>query len=284
VTAIVFSLLYVVTQHRVMVRLVAGEPTLLVPGTFAEMVGVPQFRQRLPVSIALERLEPDFWGNDRLASLSAQLLFTDHPGDQPRRVEVALSDKSHFGPFLVYQISEFGVAFDLQFLVPEREGLTQERLILPYPGSRDKAAYGEILLKESGLLLKGKFFADSGKKSMKLGTPLLVLRLYRGTQLLGECTLQPGKSAALGPLFVRLAGSEWWTNILLDGSRGMSGIFAGFALLLAGVLSSYCLVPREIMVREAEGGVYVQQIARRFAQFYREEFEELTAAGKTGGV
>ncbi len=87
--------------------------------------------------------------------------------------------------------------------------------------------------------------------------------------------LAPGSTGRLGPVTVRLAASAWWTDILLDGTHGTAGIFAGFALILAGVLGSYCLVPREIIVWEGEGGIRAQQVARRFALFYGEEFGEI---------
>jgi hypothetical protein len=127
----------------------------------------------------------------------------------------------------------------------------------------------------TNFLLKGKFYADMERKTMRLHGSPLTLRLYQGKDLQGEVTLTPGTTGQLGPLVVRLVQSEWWTDILLDGTRGTAGIFTGFALILAGVLSSYCLVPREIVVRESAGKVYAQHVARRFAQFYREEFDEI---------
>jgi hypothetical protein len=282
VVAIAFCLVYLVTQHRAFLRLVDQESTRFIPGTFDEVLGAERFRQRLPDSITLTRLEPVFWGNDRLASLASRLTITDRPGDQPRRVDVALSDKSQFGPFIVYQANAFGVAFDLELLSPEG-GMSQERLFLPYPAARDKAGYGEKTLKGGVLLLKGKFYADAELKGIRLSTPLLILRLYRGGEFLGETRLTPGTSGAIGPYVFKLAQAQWWTSVLLDGSRGMSGIFAGFALLLAGVLGSYCLVPREVIVREEPGGVRLQHLVRRFAPFYREEFDDLIQAARQKG-
>ncbi|MEI7907559.1 MAG: hypothetical protein WCI84_09425, partial [Bacteroidota bacterium] len=178
------------------------------------------------------------------------------------------------GQYIVYQANAYGRAFDLEFETLRGE-IYRERLYLPYPPKRDVAGYGEIGITGTDFLLKGKFFADAEHKSMKPNFSPLTLRLFRGKELQGAATLTAGGMARMGPLAVRLAQSEWWTDILLDGTRGTSGIFAGFALILAGVLSSYCLVPREIIVRESDGKVYVQHIARRFAQFYREEFDEI---------
>ena len=274
ITAVFFSLVYVLTQHRVLIRLTGQELTRLTPENVQELRGALPLQQRLPHSIVLKTLTPRFWANDKLESLASELYFTDQPGGEPRRIDIAVSDKSHYGPFIVYQANAYGRAFDLEF-VSIRGEIYRERLYLPYPLRRDAAGYGEMDVRGTDFQLKGKFYADAERKSIQLNAPSLALRLYRGKELQGEVTLTPGATGQLGPLAVRLAQSEWWTDILLDGTRGTSGIFTGFALILAGVLSSYCLVPREIIVRESGGRIHVQHVVRRFAQFYREEFDGL---------
>jgi cytochrome c biogenesis protein len=282
VTAVAFSLIYVLTQHRVLVRLVGQEITGLSAENVREMRGVWPLQDRLPNSVVLKTVQARFWQNDKLEYLSSELYFTDRPGNDPRRVDVALSDKSQFGPYIVYQANDFGMAFDLE-LVSQKGEVYRERLYLPYPNRRDAAGYGETELMGTDFLLKGKFYADAQRKTMQLNSPPLTVRLYRGKELQGEVAVTPGKNSQLGPFAVRLAHSDWWTDIMLDGTFGTAGIFAGFALILAGVLSSYCLVPRELIVREGEGALYLQHEVRRFALFYREEFEDIIkAAGKTG--
>lgn len=274
ITAVFFSLVYVLTQQRVLLRLAGQEIIRLSSGNIQEVLGVLPRQRKLPYSVALKNLEPRFWGNDKLERLSSELYFTDQSGGEPQRVDVALSDKSHYGPYIVYQANAYGRTFDLDFTLEGGE-TQRERFFLPYPTRRDLAGYGELAITGTELLLKGKFYADTERKTIKLNQSPLTLRLYRGQELLGETTLTQGSTGQLGPFAVRLARSEWWTDILLDGTRGTSGIFTGFALILTGVLSSYCLVPREIIVRESAGGIYVQHVARRFAQFYHEEFEEI---------
>jgi cytochrome c biogenesis protein len=281
VTAVIFSLVYVLTQHRVQVRLTGEEITVLGPETVQEVKGVLPLSQELPRSVVLKGVQPAFWGNDKLESLASELYFTARPGDEPRRVNVALSDKSQFGPYLVYQANVFGRSFDLE--LQSAEGSHRLRLYLPYPLRRDLAGYGEMAVPGTDFLLKGKFYADRGKKSMQLNQPPLTLRLYRGRELLQQAALEPGTPAQLGPFAVRLEQSAWWTEILLDGSRGTAGIFAGFAVILAGVLSSYCLVPREVVVRRRGDDIYLQQVVRRFASFYREEFDDLIQTVKKPG-
>lgn len=276
VTAVLFSLVYVLTQQRVLVRLTGQELTRLTSDNIRELRGILPRQRRLPHSVVLKALQPRFWGNDKLEYLSSELYFTDQPGGEPGRVDVALSDKSHYGPYIVYQANAYGRAFDLEFETGRGE-LRRERLYLSYPPRRDLAGYGEMHVPGTDFLLKGKFYADWERKTIKLNRSPLTLRLYQGKELQGEVTLALGSTGQLGPFAVRLARSEWWTDILLDGTAGTSGIFTGFALILAGVLAAYCLVPREIIVRETDDAICVQHVARRFAQFYREEFEEIVA-------
>jgi cytochrome c biogenesis protein len=282
VTSVLFSLVYILTQHRVLIRLTGQELTRLTPENVQELRGALPLQQKLPYSVVLKTLTPRFWANDKLESLTSELYFTDQAGGEPQRVEIAVSDKSQYGPYLVYQANAYGRAFDLEF-EPVPGEVHRERLYLPYPAKRDVAGYGEMVVAGTDFLLKGKFYADAERKSIQLNTPSLALRLYRGKELQGEVTLTSGANAQLGPLTVRLVQSEWWTDIMLDGTRGTAGIFTGFALILAGVLYSYCLVLREIIVRESGGVIYVQHVVRRFAPFYREEFDELIQKARSRG-
>ena len=279
VTVVFFSLVYVLTQHRVIFRLTGQEITRLSTDNVQELRGVLPQQRELPYSVVLKNLEQRFWKNDKLEYLSSELYFTDKPGGDPQRVDIAVSDKSHFGPYIVYQANAYGRAFDLEFVSAQGE-IHRERLYLPYPSRRDTAAYGEMAIPGTEYLLKGKYYVNTERTSMKFDVSPLTLRLLRGKELLGEVSLSQGSMGQLGPFDVRLAQSEWWTDILLDGTRGTFGIFTGFALILAGVLSAYCLVPREIIARETDEGIYVQHLARRFAQFYREEFDEIVQKAK----
>jgi cytochrome c biogenesis protein len=281
VTAVLCSLVYVLTQHRVLVRLVGQQITTLSDDNILEVRGILPQKDGLPYSALLKAVTPRFWPNDKLQYLSSELYFTKRPGGDPTRVEVALSDKSRFGSYLVYQANAYGRAFDLE-LVPAAGSTRRVRLFLPYPGRRDLAGYGELALEGTGYLLKAKFYASAGKGSMQLDQPPLTLRLYRGKDLVQQAMLTGGEPSTLGPFTVRLAGSEWWSDILLDGSRGTAGIFAGFAIILCGVLCSYCLIPREIIVRQNGGALQVQQVVRRFAGLYREEFDDLLQKTREG--
>ena len=274
VASVFFSLVYVVTKHRVLVRLTGQEITSLTPGNIQEIRGFLPLKQKLPATIFLNSLEPRFWENDKLERLSSELYFADKPGGEPQRVYIAVSDKSQYGQFTVYQANTFGRAYDLEFASADGN-ILRERLYLSYPQRRDVASYGEMGITGTDFILKAKFFADSERKTIKLHEPQLTMRLYRKKELLGESTLTQGGIAQMGPLVVRHVQSEWWTDIMLDGTHGTGGIFTGFALILTGVLASYCLVPREIIVFETVKGVYLHHITKRFAQFYREEFDDI---------
>ncbi|MBJ6725715.1 cytochrome c biogenesis protein ResB [Geomesophilobacter sediminis] len=278
VIAVLFSLVYVVTQHRVLVRLVGDEVTRLTPDNVAVKQGLFPVQPRLPESVTLTRVEPRFYGNDKLQSLSSELYFTERPGDLPQRVAVGLSDKSSFGRFLVYQGNPYGLAFNLDIALPG--DYRKMQLMIHYPASRKSPGYAELPVPGTDLIVKGKFVPDREKGTMEARAPLLTLRLIKGKRFLGEAEINPGERKEFGPVSVKLTSVQWWGEILLDGSRGTAGIFAGFAIILVGVLSSYCLIPREVLVREERDRTLVRFFVRRFAPLYREEFEALAGDGR----
>jgi hypothetical protein len=177
----------------------------------------------------------------------------------------------------VYQKNSFGTAFFLR-LEDGRRAPHQEILYLPFPARRDKAGYDTIQLADPGLTLKAKYYADSARQSIYPVHPLLVLRLYDGDRMLGEAALQTGQASVLGNFSVQLVKAEWWTDYLFEGSRGTFGIFTGFAFILAGVLLTYCVTPRTILVRQTDDGYRVSWQIVRFHDFYAAEKEQVFAA------
>lgn len=272
---VVFALVYVVTEHRAIIRVVSGESLPLKPGDYAERRGLLAGRLSLPAAITLVRLTPEFWEQDQLKALTSELVFFAADGHQ-RQLKVALSDKSRYHDLIVYQQPAFGNAFLVEFTAGDGRGFDQV-FPLPMPSRRDRAGYGTFPLDDGRYLIKAKYYATADRSGIVPTTPQLVLRLYDGPRLVAETPLLIGQAGRLGPYAVKLAEVRWWTDLLFDGSRGTAGIFGGFALLLAGGLLAFFAVPREVVVRPAATGCTVTWRATRFADFYEEERAALLA-------
>ncbi|MBT1074223.1 cytochrome c biogenesis protein ResB [Geobacter grbiciae] len=271
-------LIYVLTEHRVIVRAVAGERIVLKEGGYAERRGLLGRSLPLPAAIALVRLEPEFWEEDQLKALTSNLVFFDRH-NAPRDIQVALSHKKPYRGLIVYQQSAFGNAFLLKFRGGPSGGFDKV-LHLPMPPRRDRASYGTFPLDEGRYILKAKYYANADKSRIMPDTPQLILRLYDGEQFVAETSLSNDQAVPLGPYTVRLAGINWWTDILFEGSRGTAGIFTGFALLLCGGVLAFFIVPREVVLRRTEAGYTVSWRATRFPEFYREEGDRILALCK----
>jgi len=273
--SVLFALVYVATEHRAIVRLIEGEQVYPTPDTVVEKKGLLAKRIDFPTALRLEKLDADFWDNDQLRALGSQTLFTAASGET-KRIGVAINDKAHYNGMTVYQKNSFGTAFFLTMDDGHQQPFP-ETLFLPCPPRRDKAGYGTITLPDSGLTIKAKYFADAAKRNIYPVAPLLVLRLYDGERMVGETALQPGQSTVLGEYVVSLAKTAWWTDYLFEGSWGTFGIFTGFALILIGVVLNYFVVPRTVLVRQADDGYRVCWRTVRFPDLYAAEKEEIFA-------
>ena len=266
--AITCSAVYFFTEHRVIVRVVEGLAVPLSEATRAVSRGGAAGSLDLPASLRLVDVAPVYWENDQLQQLRSAVEMSD-PSGALLTTEVGLSAKGRYNGMILYQQGDFGRAFFLEGVsddgMPVRQVLT-----IPMPATRDKAGY-ESFPFAPGLELKAKFYADAGRAKMVSDMPELVLRLMAGSRIAGEATFLPGDTARLGTYTLFLREARWWTELLFEGSRGATGIFLGFFLMVSGALVTYFSAPRELFIWRTGGGIAVFWRATRFAEFYAEE-------------
>ena len=275
---VLFALVYVVTEHRLAVRVIAGEETPLTPETAEERKGLLAGTLPLPRAIRLGELSAAFWENDQLRELSSTGTFLQAGGgEEPYRI--GINEKLSRRGVIVYQKGTFGTAFSLTFVDPAGRSF-EEVFLLPQPQRRDKPGYGEMPLAGDGYTLKGKYLPDASGQSVLPRDPELTLRLVAGGAPVGEVSLKTGESGSLGPFRVTLRKTAWWTEYLFEGSRGVAGIFTGFALILLGVLLTYFSVPRVVTIVDEGGGRRVTWQSARFNDFFRAERDRIFAAAR----
>ncbi len=277
VVTVLFALLYVLTESRTIVRTIAGMKIEAGKQERPERTGLLAAMMPLPAALVLENVQPSYWENDQLKTLSSDIVFLDEHGGG-RRLRVGISDKAAYRGIIVYQQASFGVAFFLELA----DGTRTMRLplLMPMPQKRGSAAYGDADLEGGRYKLKAKYLADINGKDLLPRNPLLSLRLYEKDNLVGENSLMMNGFGQLGPFRVSLVQISWWTDILLDGSRGIAGIFSGFFLLLVGGCLGYFVAPREVLLSKAGDGYTVAWRTSKFADFYREEGDRIMAYGR----
>jgi hypothetical protein len=278
--SVLFALVYVMTEHRVILRAVSGEGAPVVAGAHPERRGLLAWPLRLPARLKLVRLEPSFYDNDRLKDLASHLALVDERG-AAEDVRVAVNDQRRHAGMLLYQLQKFGSAFQVRFR--DFDGEEFDLLMpLPSPPKREEAGYGTFRLEPGRLTVKAKYHPSADRSTMLATNPQLVLRLQDGELAVAEATLLPGQQARLGRYEVRLTSVETWTDILFEGSQGTVGIFFGFAVLLLGGVLTFFGAPRETLLQFAGTGVVLAWRTTRFPDLYGEERDRILALC-TGG-
>jgi cytochrome c biogenesis protein len=275
--SVLFAVVYVLTEHRLLLRVVSGASVPVEPTPSSTRRGLLAWPMDLPSAVALLRVEPTFWPDDHVKDVASALVFTDARG-RSEDFRIAVNDQRSYHGIVVYQRTTFGHAFTVRL---EDEGSTARELSLavPFPPRRDVASYASFPL-EDRLLLKAKYYADAGRARIEPENPQLVLRLYDGDRLVEETSLVAGGTGRLGRWSVRLAAVEWWSDLLFEGSQGTAGIFTGFAILIVGAALTFFAVPREVVLRETPSGCTVAWRTTRFADFFVEERDRILSRCK----
>lgn len=278
---VLFAVVYVLTEHRGNLHVVSGVTSRLVQGSYSSRRGLLARPLPLPAEVRLYRVDPVFGVNDQLIDVGSTLVFTDPQGTS-REVRVAVNDFQDYRGLTVYQLVRYGHAFFLE--LGDGSGTTEElKIEAPFPAKRGAPSYVNQPL-EGERVLKAKYYASADHSQLVSDSPQLVLRLQDGDRLLGEATLETGQVASLGPLSVRLARVGWWTEILFEGSRGTTGIFLGFGVLMLGSVLIFFVVPREVIVRRGAQGCTVQWRTGRFSEMFVEERDRVLALCTGGRV
>jgi hypothetical protein len=269
---VLFAVVYVLTEHRVLLRVVSGAPAAVEPPPGAVRRGLLAWPMDLPRVVTLLRVEPSFWPDDHVKDVASALVFKDATG-KSEDFRVAINDQQRYRGIVVYQRTAFGHAFAVR-LEDDRGAARALTLPFPFPARRDAASYASFPL-DGGLLLKAKYYADASRARIEPENPQLVLRLYDGDRLVEETSLTAGTTGRLGPFEVRLTAVDWWTDLLFEGSRGTAGIFTGFGVLLLGAALTFFAVPREAVVRETPAGCTIAWRTTRFPDLYVEERDRI---------
>jgi hypothetical protein len=251
--AVLFSALYVLTEYRVIVRTIQDRSVSFSDGAVNFRTGRFSSRAaRMAGSFELKRIDPRYSSTGVLQTLESTVLISDKSG-AVSTVRVAVSDKAYWRGLRVYQNSGFGTVFMLHIQSLEDGSVQEIPLWMPLSGVPDRAAYLGPL-KFGRYTLKAKYFARKDRRGLFPLDPELVLKLMDEDKVVAETSLERGHMILLGPYLVTCADYRLWSDILLEGSRGVSGIFAGFFLIIAGGGLAYFVVPVEVAVYNSRNG------------------------------
>ena len=294
VIVIASSLLITVTGTRGLLHLVKGETYL--PGNpwMVEETGMFGTRFILPVSVTLNEVIAEFWETDDVKNISTTVTFTDLNG-KDLQYGLGINRAVNLEGIRIYQGRSFGDAFYVVFT--GKEGDRYNAILeIESPSKREQPGYGNFFIEGIPYKIKAKYFADADKKSMDSRDPLLSMRFvtkeqtinkispknHRGEGLsmkldekeniLGEVSLRTGETGHIGDYAATLVRTARWSGVIFVRERGMSGIFIGFFIMMAGGSLTYFLPPREIAAVRENKGFLIAWRASRFEKFYEDEF------------
>jgi cytochrome c biogenesis protein len=273
VIAIGASLVAVLTQQRGNLLMVRGER--LAPGGAwsTEDHGIFAKSLRLPGSVTLESIRPEYWENDDLKQLTTRVTVRPEGGGS-RTHELWVNRTVVDLGVRIYQGSRYGDAFDVEFAAVGTAPIRQA-LIMGEPERRTVASYADFRIQGIPYEVKAKYFADAKRAGMVSQNPLLVLRLLDGAKVVAELPLTPGGSGRLGPYDVRLAGVTPWVEMVFVHDVGVAWVFAGFFVIFTGAGLIYMTPPREVWLVEEDSGWGLSWRASKFAEMYRDEHRRI---------
>jgi cytochrome c biogenesis protein len=270
VVTIAASLYVAMTGQRGRLNIVQGSVHMPAQPWLDEEHGVLASRLILPVPVRFDALRLQVTPGGTVDRVASDIVFLTGGGEDTR--SVAINAILHYQGLHVYQSTDYGNAFTLEFI--ERGGtIRRERLLMPHPPAHDQAGYEDFALPWLGHELSAKYYADAERKSLVGGNPLLVLRLVDYGKELTRLSLKAGESGILGDLHVRLLKIEKWTGLIFVNVAGMSFIFFGFFIIASGAALNYMAAPREVIVKATPTGYCITWRAGRFADFYRDEYD-----------
>jgi hypothetical protein len=275
VTVVSSSAFIGVTQQRATLHLVEGETHGRGGPWFAEEYGLAATRLVLPFSVTLDHLEYRFWPTHGLERVTSTLSLRQ-PGRPPETVRVSISDLQLVDGIRIYQGSELGHAFEVT-IDGERPG-TPITLLVPHPATPEEAGRNEFRVLPGDDVLQAKYFVDAERRSFDVLNPVLHLRVERHGASLGEATLRPGTSGAIGPYAFRLERVRVWTRLFFVRLSGIAGVFVGFLVIALGGALHFFTPPREAwLAPSGPATTHLFWRAARFPAFYAEELDAIRA-------
>jgi hypothetical protein len=227
---------------------------------------------RLLCDVGLENLELQFYNTDEIRQARSRLhLFCPGSVDE---IRISVNEPVWHRGIKVYQTLDAGHNFYLEVTGPDGEAREQGLQFL-LPTRRDVASYNEFRLDWLPYDLKGKYYLDAEKNTMSGGNPLLVLRMHDRDVLIGELPLTVGENGTLGPYRIKLSRASRWAGVLFVDITGISGVFAGFLIIIMGGALNYFTPPREITIWPMNGSLLVEWKAGRFEPLLRTEYVAL---------
>lgn len=271
VIVLLASLWIVLHQRRGLISL--WEDAMFKPGDpwQAEERGLAATRFVLTKTVKLDRVRPEFYENNRLKQLNAELSFIGED-NSVSHYPISVNNMLRYDGLDIYQSLNFGHAFFVLF--SDEIGSSHPAILkILHPESLEKPSYGEFKIYWMDLpyLLQAKYYVDVNKNDINSSDPLLVLRLLEEEKEVGQLRLRVGEQGKIGQYDAWLVKAALWTDIIFVDLHGMTFIFIGFGVIILGGGLNYFTPPRKLLAKKDGDGYILHWQASKFPEFYSAE-------------
>lgn len=233
----------------------------------------------LDASLRLEALDVSYWETGEPRSIAGVYTLM-RPGDS-RTLKVTTNQPLVVDRWRISQDVQVGYIYVVELSTAGAS--VEQRVILPLPASASEPAYADEVLANGDLLrAKVQYTAEASE-----AIPMVTLRLVRDGVILGQSDFAVESDGRVGDVDISVVAASRWGVVVLERSYGMSGVFAGFFLILLGAILIYSATPREVtLTRHDDGTVTADWHAVRFARLYASEerlLREAAGGEREGG-
>ncbi len=229
--------------------------------------------------LTLERCHPSLYSGGALKGLSSEVLVGIQGGEM-LAANVGVNAPLVVNGIKIYQSLDQG--HTLGFRVGHSGADVPVYLSLGPASGRGMAAMAHERLPTTDLDVAVAFWPVEDERMSAVESGQLHLVVRRNGRTLTEGWLRPGESIDAGGTAITWMDTRRWSGFILTSTPGLTGVFAGFVLVLTGLILIYGYPTREVRISLlTEGGEHQLRLvgyARRERAEFHQEFGSISEA------
>ncbi len=273
-TVVVSSLVYVALERRGFAQIIEGDTFFADHDEFLTQSESAFSRTFHPdLALSLTKFTADYYSDGEIKELSSSVAAANS-SSEPAASLITVNHPLDVNGVRVYQSTSFGYTVCLIF---ERNGQRIPTYFsLDHPRKLGDPFVGETDFPKTELLMNFRLHADTRHQSFELDHPCLSLNVSQKDSVLFRGSLEVGDKIPVADGMLTFAEVRRWSGFVFSETYGVGAVFAGFGLILLGLVCVYFFPLREIIVvlaqEERSRQLLFAGIARREKALFAEEF------------
>jgi cytochrome c biogenesis protein len=229
-----------------------------------------------PITISLQKFSPRYYANGEIRSLES-IVAVGREGSDPAPAVLAINEPLSVDGVTIYQSTSFGYTVGLML---ERNGRNVPAYFsLDQPLTPGQPYVGTSDFPTTDCLVTMRLTSDPANHSFDLLNPELDLVIVERGATVYSGRVRPGETIGFSGSRLTFSDVRHWSGLILTRDPFVPYAFAGFTLVLAGLVLVLVFPTRDIIVasQDLAGRVKISFIGmtRRDKTLYTDEFDEL---------